>query len=79
VLDELLLKASPRPWRLSVEQGRPDSWMGPAEPSYCEGILSADDRWVVRFEDDYSTDQWADAELIVALVNATIPEPTRHE
>lgn len=35
---------------------------------YAEGVKEAygEHRWIVRFDDDYGTDQWADAHLISA-------------
>lgn len=40
--------------------------------TYCEGIKCGKD-WVVRFDDDYGNDQWANAALIVQLHNFTLP------
>jgi hypothetical protein len=37
---------------------------------YCEGIRDAAGDWVVRFDDDYGTDQMANAILVVGAVNA---------
>lgn len=77
-LREALAKATPRPWIASISWGHPDSVNGPAESSYCEGVLGetyfdnqdvshAD--WIFRFDDDYGTPQMENAALIVATVN----------
>lgn len=72
MIDELILKASPRPWRVSEELGHKGIPGEPDEPGYIEGVIDAENNWVFRFDDDYGTDQSANAALIVALVNATV-------
>jgi hypothetical protein len=65
-------KATPRPWEVVTadeSDGEPfgNRW------HYAQGVRSpeaAGQPWVARFDDDYSTDQWADADLIVAAINA---------
>lgn len=59
---------TPGKWNLIV--GEEHGEMGTLLQRYCEGIRAEDGRWVVRFDDDYGTNQWADAALIVELHNA---------
>ena len=55
------------PW--SVAWGRSDP-----EGLFCEGIKDSNGDWVARFDDDYGTNQGANAEAIVQSVNRALPE-----
>jgi hypothetical protein len=54
---------TPGPWgpETETEYGEPGtSWAS----TYVLGVKAADGRWVCKFDDDYGTDQMADAHLI---------------
>ncbi len=65
--DDGLPQISPRPWKLDVQMEYGELF----HPlfRYCRGILDANNEWVIRFDDDYGNDQWANAEFIVEIVN----------
>lgn len=60
---------SPTPWELVID--REPGEMGTTLGYELRGVKDADGEWVIRFDDDYGTDQYANAKLIVSLVNAT--------
>lgn len=65
-------RITPGRWELVIETETGE--FGSILSRYCEGIREATGqrRWVVRFDDDYSTNQWADALHIVNLHNAEL-------
>lgn len=57
--------ATPGPWAVDIEPAyHTASPSGDSEPAFMRGVRAADGRHVVRFDDDYGTDQWDDARLI---------------
>lgn len=77
-LEALLVSVTTRPWEVEIDHEYGS--FGVLLSREVRGIRSTEPRrgpadprpprWVVRFDDDYGTDQGADAALIVATVNA---------
>ena len=59
---------SPRPWSLQFQSDGNEFEFG-GRITYLQGIVDANGEWVVRFDDDYGTDQVANAKLIMEAVN----------
>lgn len=65
-LQEWSDRATPEPWNVETESdgGEYGAWS-----MYARGVSGGDPKewvWVVRFDDDYGTDQFADAHFIAA-------------
>lgn len=67
---EIPERVTPGKWEIVVETEAGE--FGRVLNRYCVGIREAQGqrRWIVRFDDDYGTNQWADAIHIVDLHNA---------
>lgn len=61
------IETSPRPWRLNWESEEDELFN--VIHHYVNGIKDANNEWVIRFDDDYGTNQFCNANSIVRAIN----------